>query len=100
MIFTVSDWSRAVFEFESDTDVAERRQVAQNSCFYLNFSKKNFLKKFGPKVDVWAYLGLNVKSRLNHTIWGSFESPWALENGKNNEKKICVQKWTIGHIWG
>ena len=39
-------------------------------------------------MDDWAYLGLNVKIRPNHTIWGSFESPWALRNGKNNEKNV------------
>ena len=44
-IFTVSDWSRPIFDFESDTDVAERRRIAQNSHLDLNFSKKS-IKKF------------------------------------------------------
>ena len=57
-------------------------------------------KKLRPKLDVWTYLGSKVKIRLDHTIWGSFESSWALENGKNNEKNFCDQKWTFGHIWG
>ena len=53
------------------------------------------MKKFGPKVDVWAYLGLNVKFRLNHTIWGSFESSWALENGRIMKKNVRpkVEVW-------
>ena len=53
-----------------------RRETPNSSKFFFwpTFSEKNILKKFGPKVDVWAYLWLNVKSRLNHTIWGSFES--------------------------
>ena len=40
------------------------------------------------KVDVWAYSGWNVKTALDNTIWGSFESSWALENDKNKEKKL------------
>ena len=39
--FTASDWSRAVFRFESDTDVAERCRTAQNSSFDSNIPKKN-----------------------------------------------------------
>ena len=47
-------------------------------------------------MDDWAYLGLNVKIRLNHTIWGLFESSWALENGKNNEKKFAARSGRLG----
>ena len=54
------------------------------------------MKKIRPEVDVWAYLGLNVKIRLNHTIWGSFESAWALENGKNNEKNFVSKSGRLG----
>ena len=68
--FTAPDWSREIFGFESDTAVAERRRIAQNSSFDSNISKK----KFDPKVDVWAYLRFNLKIRLDHTIWSSFES--------------------------
>ena len=49
--FTAPDWSREIFGFESDTAVAERRRIAQNSSF-----DSNIPQKFDPKVDVWAYL--------------------------------------------
>ena len=55
----------------------------------MGTNKKNadyFKLKFCPKVDVWAYLGLNVKVRLDQTIWGSSESSWDLENGKIMKK--------------
>jgi len=54
---------------------------------------KDNKKNFCPKVDVWAYLRSNVKTPLNHTIWGPFESSWA----SKNEKKLLRQKvevWT------
>ena len=38
--FTASDWSREVFGFESDTDVAERRLIAQNYSINSNIPKK------------------------------------------------------------
>ena len=63
-----------VFGFESDTDVGDRRRIAQNSFIDSNIPKKKLKKNFDQKVDFWAYLGLNVKIRLDHTIWGSFES--------------------------
>ena len=44
--FTASDWSREVFGFESDTDVAERRRIAQNSSFDSNIPKKNLTQKW------------------------------------------------------
>ena len=51
--------------------------------------RKKIMKKIlRPKVDDWAHLGLKDKSPQYHTIWGSFESPWALGNGKNNEKYV------------
>ena len=93
--FTASDWSRAVFGFGSDTDVAERRRIAQNSSFDSNISKKNKKKIFVKKWVKTTYLGLNVKTPLNHTIWGSFESSWTPENRKNNEHKNCVQKMVL-----
>ena len=53
-------------------------------------------RKICQKVDVWAYFGLNVKIRLDHTIWGSFESSWALENGKNNENNFASKSGRLG----
>ena len=47
-------------------------------------------------MDVWAYFSLNVKNRLNHTIWGLFESSWALDNGKNNEKNFASKSGRLG----
>ena len=45
-----SDWSTLVFRIQSDTDVVERRWIAQNSSLDLNIQKKilkNFLSKSG-----------------------------------------------------
>ena len=59
---------------------------------------KNNEKILCPKVDDWAYLGLNVQSPLNYTISGSFESSFALQNGKNNEKN-CPQKTLVRDVF-
>ena len=79
-----SDWSTLVFRIQSDTDVVERRWIAQNSSLDLHIQKKNIKKFFSLEVDDRAYLGINVKNRLNHTIWCLFESSWALENEKKH----------------
>ena len=50
--FTAPDWSRPVLKFQSDTDVAERPQIAQNSFFGLNFPKKIFWKNL---VEKWTF---------------------------------------------
>ena len=52
-----------------------------------------------PKVDDWAHLGLNVKSPQRHTIWGSFESSLALQNRKNNDKKMCSKKALVRGVF-
>ena len=59
-----------------------------------NKRKKIMRKILRSKLDVWAYLVLNFKSPLNHTIRGSFESSWTSENGKN-EQKNYVQKMAL-----
>ena len=65
-IFTTSDWSRPVFDFESATDVVERRRIARNSSLDI--------KKFLAENGHFGILVVNFKRRQNHTIWGSFES--------------------------
>ena len=79
-----SDWSRLVCRLKNDTDIVEQRWIAQNSLKKLS---KN--GHFGvPEV--------NFKSPQNHTIWGSFESSWALENDKNNEKNCASKSGRLG----
>ena len=90
-----SCWSKTVFQLKNDTDMVERLRIAQNSSMTLIFRKN---KKKCPKMDILASRVLNFKSHLNHTIWGSFESSWALVNGKNNEKN-CVQKRHLVAMW-
>ena len=54
--------------------------------------KKTIKKTLRLKVDVWAYSVINFKNPLTHTIWGSFESSWAPENGKIIKTKTALER--------
>ena len=60
--------------------------AARKSKSICSKKKTLFAKILRLKVDVSAYFGLNVRSRLKHKIWGSFESSLIIEKGKKYEK--------------
>ena len=64
----------------------ERQNGAQSRAYGLKKHGRN-IKKFLAKNEHLSIPGFNFKSNSNHTIWGSFESSLALENGENNEMK-------------
>ena len=93
MVFTASDWSRPVFGFESGTDVAQRRRIAQNSHLDLIFSKKITSKKFGSNGH-FGIPGVKFKKSSKPYNIGLIGKLFRLRKRKNIRKGI--QEMALG----